>query len=670
MAVRRHIFAVQNTTADALQSALNGLGVSEIHEDGVWHWVSASVWAVGAKALLDAVSHLTGPSLLVTTEDGCRWLLFVQKERMPLFSTYHEFGGAVIDTDAVKRAEDWEDLHEDLLGGTMEEWGAHPPLPDRKLEPLPFEDPFFGEYMDENYEDDEEEFEQSSLDELVEDYDFRGMALPESILNTLKNVDEEHLTPRFYQLHGKYIVDMLESYGIPCERQSMMDTLTGVSVSPGELESDWGNVARFLVHLGLRGDIENLFNELKAIPSYSELVYDPTEKIEAAIAKIPVVPIKNPGTTIPLVQVPLLYRIGYSLNTQCELALRIACPDIATYIHGDAVPKYVHIRQESTHCFVGFSDWDTLLAPKARTRVGALLNSLPEGCALDLLFSGDIQPVNICGHVLDGVWCMDSCSAPLDGAEISPMTTLFEQAESHRIVLQDAAERDDVIEKAGCHIELYDNMPQEDELALLPDSRKSANALCALLYRMRHGGPWDTGPLEEKLREDFNRWREVANSFDVVDPLPITDELLYEGKHSKYWVPDYASSLVDEVMKAALKKQTILEQEAAARGYTPLGGLVCEKAGPAILLGFASDEQHSFGVYYVAPYMEPWFEFYSAFEDETSLTTTTGMSEGSLQQLRILVRESKYESIADLHTEHCEGLKRLADRGIKIAPIF
>jgi hypothetical protein len=122
-------------------------------------------------------------------------------------------------------------------------------------------------------------------------------------------------------------------------------------------------------------------------------------------------------------------------------------------------------------------------------------------------------------------------------------------------------------------------------------------------------------------------------------------------------------------MRANAKRHPAMDKEMANLGFACLGAVVCERIGGGILRCYASVEERCYGVGYALPYGQVWHDYYTRFDDGTSLTTTSGLSENSFRNLRILVRRCSRMPPNELHDEHIKGVKRLAERGLTPAVI-
>lgn len=676
MAYRRHIVAARNTDRDAFAQALAAQQVSDIEESGGWCWAMASVWTTGADQLLDVLKGLEGPALLTTTEDGSRWWLHLVRKGLDRFSTFHEFtmiGNRVSEEGG---EDDWEDIYgcgdEEDEGddGQVIELGP-PPLPEQRLEPLDFEDPFFEDYADEELEEDddeeeeEEDFDYSPDGALLGEYEDMGAPLPVFMVEALDGLPDGEVTERFLALHAEYIADAIETFGIPHERDEVIRILTGVGVSGGEFESDVGNLWRFLTHLGLGAKFADALDELEGEEEESEEPYDPAVEILRAVAKLPMHAVGGGPALVPAEEAPLLSRVANCLEDAAEIAMAIHYDMAGATWPPERVPSYAQLTPHEGGSAMTFGGHDTLQFPKARARVGRLLAALPDGAALELAGAGDSVKFRFLGSIRGGMWHVDQASAALEADEIGQLLDLFRNAEARAPqIARDDAEAEAVLEAARKDITLYDSLPERHGLSLVSTTREGAKSLAGLFFRRRYRHRWDVAPIEKRLEDNFRDWKKLGEDMAREAALPVTDRVIHEGTASRFFEPDYDAPSVDDVLRARATDTDKLDGEFGALGYGYLGVLVCERVGGGFLRCYANEKEKAFGVAYFLPFGMTWHEFVSYMDDETVLTTTSFAMESSIRSLRILIRLCAQADVNTLHDNHVEGLNRLRERGM------
>lgn len=671
MAYRRHIVAVRNSTNQKIAEVAADLPLSEWQEANGWWWAMGSVWSVNAYAILKATDALDGPVLLATTEDGCRWLLYLQKSGMESFATYHEFSGM---TPAAESREPDDAQLDDIYGDepdvklSMVELGAPSPIPTSSLPPLDFEDEFFMEYEDEI--DDDEDYVGSTLELVQEDYVDRGMPLPATMIDQLRNVNDEEFNTRFSQLHAVYIAEALGRFDIPHDRDRVLEILTGQGVTEAEMESDVGNLWRFLEHIGLGEQFTNALHDFEDSESEHEEPEEDHGFVQEVITNVSVLELHSlldGPAVVSLVETPLLFRITDCMDTSADGVFTFTLPQASQEFSKESLPSYACIAPFSGGHAIGFHNKETLLAPKARARIGGWLATLPENTGIEFLMDGSMIQLRFSGVTRSGNWVIESASVQLHDQDLHDMLALFRQAEARQPQTARSEEEADVVMKAAKrHMMLFDSLPHKNGLQLIPNSRDEANALCALLFHQRFPHRWNFDPIRDAIEEKFVAW----SAIEWETPLPVTDALVFKGAASRYFEPDYDASCMDVQMKSNASKGRDKDEQFGTLGYELIGDMVCEKVGPCILRCYANESRNSYGVYYIAPYGQTWVDFFIRFTDDTTLTTTNGMNEGSFRELRILARECPGTSITKLHAEHLEGINRLTDRNMVPAAII
>jgi hypothetical protein len=671
LAVRRHILATRNSSLEEVAKTVESLPMSEWVDTNGWIWAMGSVWSVNRQSILEAAADLPGPVLLTTTEDACRWYIYLRKAGVEPFSTVHEFSGMERPKEDEGREDDLDELYsepENSESFQMEEIGEYPPVPKSTLSPLDFEDDFFMEYVeDEEDEGDEDFYAASDVEMIVEEFLELGMPLPDSITSALKRA--ENVIECFQQTHASYIADALERFDIPHERATVMDILTGESVTQAEFESDTGNLWRFLEHLGLGEQFANALKDTIAPEPEDEepeAVYGFVQTVIDEVGDLPLHPIQNGPAIVPLADAPLLFRISNCIDLWADGVFTFQFDGDAPDWPVEELPDYVCDAPYPPGRSIGFYNKDTLLSSKARTRVGGTLSSLPDGTVMELLLKGSMSTARIHGAVQSGNWLIDSASSEMSGKDVYDMMALFERAEAKLPQLAKSPEEAEAILKAAKrHMMLFDSHPQMNNLELTPFNRSTAEALCALFFHRRFDHCWDMKPILETTEEKYVEW----TSIQWEDPIPATDTIIYEGTASRYFEPDYDAVSIDEQMKANIGKCEKTDLQLKQMGYDVLGDLVCEKVGACILRCYTNESEKAYAIYYVAPFGQLWFDFFSRSKDGTTITTTNGMNEGSFRDLRIVVHEHYSASLSQLHADHLEGIKRLRKYNIQTSSV-
>lgn len=670
MAVRRHIIAARNTTSEALGATLSSLQVSEIETVDGWCWAMASVWTTSAHDLVGALENFDGPYFLVTTEDGCRWRFHLRKKGLPPFDTVHEFHWIRRDADGSGEEGDWADLtEEDAESGVcVVELPGSPPFPAQRLEPLTFDDDFFEPYADDGEEGEEEEQEwkePTPLAYVIESYEENGIPLPQAMVEELSALPDAEVYPRFLALHGAHIADALARFDVPHERHELLRILTGENVTKSEMDSDIGNTWRFLHHLGLGPKFAEALQEHETVAEQGP-IEDPGATVIKAAGKLPLQDLSGGPAVVALAETFLMARMTYYQDNFPEY---VACVRFDAHVDWPVgkIPSYAAWApvRKGFGGNLSLQGMDIPNIPKARKRLGEFLAHLPDGARLELLAKGQYARTRLSGCVERGAWLIESASAPITSADVAEMLTIFRAAEARGPqVARDEEEATAILEAAANHMVLCNDPPRRDGMQLQCHERREAEVLGGLLFRRRMAGRWDFKKIDAHVARKFKEWRQFEKEMARDNALPATDVVIYTGASSRFFEAHYKARTIDKDMRANAKKFPAMDKEMAALGFTCLGAVVCEKVGGGILRCYANGEDRTYSTSYLLPYGQVWHDYYTRYPDGTSLTTTSGLSEGSIRSLRILVRHCSRMPVLELHAEHVEGMKRLAGRGL------
>lgn len=671
MAVRRHIIAARNTTPEAFAAALASLKVSEVEVANGWCWAMASVWLTSSHELLLAAEVLEGPLFVVTTEDASRWRFHLRAKGLPPFDTVHEFQWISRDRYAAAvEQDDWRDFSEEvdaLEKPFIVEFPDFPPLPGNRLAPLDFEDEFFEPYTDDENEEEEEETYQDYLpwESIVAAYDGNGSPLPPDIVDALPSLPNGEVYSRFLALHGAYIADGLDRFGIAHDRTATLHILTGENVTAREMESDVGNLWRFLDHLGLGPKFAEAVAEYERVELPPQEPEDPALRIIKATSKLPLHELEGGPVRVPLREFFLLARLTYYQDNYPDHVVCVRFDSAVDWPSGKA-PSYATCYPVKRGFGVNISldGVNAPVLPKVRQRMGELCVSLPDGSKLELLAKGQYTRVRLCGRVDGGTWLLESASVPLTADDVGEMLVLFRAAEAcSPQVARDDDEAEAILDSAARHIMLCNDPPRRDGLELQTDGRNKTEVLGSLLFRRRFAHRWDFAKISAETAQNYKNWRKFEEELARQNALPATDKVLYEGEMSRFLEADYESRAMDSAMRAQAGAFRETDGAMEELGYTLLGAVVCEKVGGGILRCYASASERTFSTSYLLPFGQVWHDFCTHFSDDVSLTTGNGLTEGSFRSLRILVRHSTGTTLGEIRDEHREGVERLAGHG-------
>jgi len=245
MAVRLHVVGARGVAREAFASAFAGLGAAHVRCANGWTWFEASVWSVEAEHLDRGCDALRAPCVRVTSEDACRWYLHVRWPGAAPELFCHPFTYAA-------RTPGCAAEHEPVPSKAKRaQWlraicpaTTHPARPaDRsheavaRVEKLRREMSRVGRFL------------------LEQNVFFKSPA-PRDVAERLLGLAYEQAMREYFLWQANAMSDCLARAGIPHDRERVVSTLTGASVSNGESESDLGNMPRFLADIGFGREFE------------------------------------------------------------------------------------------------------------------------------------------------------------------------------------------------------------------------------------------------------------------------------------------------------------------------------------------------------------------------------------------------------------------------------
>ncbi|MHC4405309.1 MAG: hypothetical protein ACYTG0_37155, partial [Planctomycetota bacterium] len=217
MATRIHVVAARNLTSEQLRARFEEafgrerFEGADIQEAGGWVFFLGSVWTVAGEDLDEVLQTLPGPSLRITSEDASRWYLLLFAQDQEPFVLCHEFA---------------------LIGATQSE--------DAEA---------YERAMDFLREDDEEP--SRPFDDLAEDFESVGCPLPEEVKQRLRLLGYEEAVEGLFHWQAETLIEALGRFEIPHDPEEVRTVLTGENVTEAELDGDLGNLARFLMSIGM-----------------------------------------------------------------------------------------------------------------------------------------------------------------------------------------------------------------------------------------------------------------------------------------------------------------------------------------------------------------------------------------------------------------------------------
>lgn len=163
-------------------------------------------------------------------------------------------------------------------------------------------------------------------------------------------------------------------------------------------------------------------------------------------------------------------------------------------------------------------------------------------------------------------------------------------------------------------------------------------------------GPWPIAPSQMEDPEAGLLIAQLMAHFTPADPSG--ESLLLAGEFGRYFSADIVSCehLVEEDV-------TLLDQEMEGLGFQVLGDLSCNQVELTVMRGFSGPP----GVFFVATAMHGTYfttEFYTSFEDGSSLTTSTNPDAFSLPSKKIVRQNFPALEPKALWARHQSSLKK------------
>ncbi len=189
--------------------------------------------------------------------------------------------------------------------------------------------------------------------------------------------------------------------------------------------------------------------------------------------------------------------------------------------------------------------------------------------------------------------------------------------------------------------------PESDELVIkgleIGVIPKTKAALVMMFFRNRFRGIWDVTTSEQQDYEQKSEWQasmdDLASAINTAVSVSRSDELVFQGAYSTYYRADItkaAEELISVVTDAAGQGLNQLNQkgiqidpvvhadkEMKALGFKILGDMVCEAMGDVIMRGYGHADETCYGVFMLGAFGQMGTDFYTAFTDGSSQTTTT-----------------------------------------------
>jgi len=228
---------------DALAPVITGNIPVDLREDGKWLWTAFSVWGVSAVKLKHCLQIVSAPTILVTSEDGCRWHLKIFRGSEQLVSLCHEFR-YLSATESIDEDFEEETLEDDLVVAGVARF-------DNDFDQLTF-------LWDEEEaarivaEEKNEIAGFVAGQQIIKEQTELGMRLPDGLSQKLRSkTSPQKACWLLLEWQCKTIDDTLSQLGVSFDQERLAACFDPAVFSDEEADSDLGNMPRLVQTLGM-----------------------------------------------------------------------------------------------------------------------------------------------------------------------------------------------------------------------------------------------------------------------------------------------------------------------------------------------------------------------------------------------------------------------------------
>lgn len=719
MAHRIHVVAVLSPTDFNLEQALLSLRMQEqshcspfrFGSSGNWQWATASVWHVGGDEIDRVLATLECVALRTTTSDGVLWTLTVTGESCDTFRGVHFFtsvGSTDWDVVAYKVGDD--EVDSDFPENEPDEVAGI----DRDDSELQF--------LWDNAE--AEVIESQLLAKAARETPWReyldyGVVFPEETLRQMEELPSLAAQRMAFYAHGEQIADVLAMRGVTFDRDAMVHLLTVGPLTEWERESDFGNLFRFLSLLGINGVIDEPLTALPEAtvePKASGVdwsKYNGTEHLDAVRALTEgreLKPIGGGPIELKFTDIVHLLTVANFCDADdgaVMIRLQFATDDVELAEAWTNVgQRGIDFERAGRRCTIALKPMPFWLRVEdhsefARHSVVNALATLPEGVEVELVHS--VAGTSDGCHRYRGT--IHNCGIQLISAhpqlttsDIRDVLALRELTLGSTAIPIDNAEEELRIREA-----YYDETGDKARIRngrIKTDGGRNAVVRCKFVTQFIDRGPWDIAGAERRrlavaaeLDAILNGSNKSCDAEEMLDPaataeaaawaarleemakrmqlakmVPRTDEVIFDGKVSRYFHAPILA--LEQVTSEEIADK---DQQFAALGFAWVCDSASEKFGETISRSYAgvsnaiamyerrtASNSHSInGDGHVLDLSNGMHEFQTHFQDGSTLVTNDIDSAKSIPKKRVFVRIYEGLTVAELWTKHLDGVDRL-----------
>jgi hypothetical protein len=634
MATRIHVTAVRGVTPADVRGVFTqrlgpGFECVDLTEHGGWISFSTSVWAVDVGKLNQGLCELARPAVQFSTSDNCRWYLTVHGGPAGQVSILHEFGNHRQRADPSGDEEAESNYRESSMPAPIDPELAFleedpPPGPNRPLR---------------------------AFDGVAESMKDMGTPLPESFVESVARLPYHQAFNRFQDWHVDHVLATLKAAGIPVDERALATTLCWESLTEAERDSDLGNLPRLLSVLGLGGAWDDWVRKAEHPEPEPEPATQPEQdavppaeppprrdfyaEVMAACKASALVPLSGGPVEVPLKDYP---RFAFFADAcipfdGCLGAMTVELPPSAGWKDSSPIEHpysdaSIAVLPNSFQFGVQVPDfirWDILKNNLGAERTRQLRHA-PDQTLLELAFADPATPATCQryrGRIIGKNWVVEETYPSLKSTLLSEALKLAGQSEKKKHACRDESEAVAVMEAVRRDDYLF-NMGAERSGRTV-SCEYDVGALAKILFRLRYAGAWNVALALEHIEKQFKERRERDRQMRRAGVIaarqraaPHEPSLLLRGRHTNFWAADL-SQLAD--LEPAPREQ--FEQVMATHGFTHVGDLVAKKQRDMILRVYVSADSTRYGVLMAKRTMYLGWEYFTRFDNETTLTTTT-----------------------------------------------
>ncbi len=423
--------------------------------------------------------------------------------------------------------------------------------------------------------------------------------------------------------------------------------------SDGFLEGSTGKRPLTAFPKGVRSDELELLEGKSGVDEWEEPIEDLIDfnpQSAAAIGErledVHPQPLQGGPVACDITDIVYLWYLGWFCDPKSDIAVFAQAPG------GDWLDEKVRdlFLSPDGHQFTGVLQRGSIwLCERAVRALANYLVHLPEGSTLELVSAttdGNTAGNQIYrGQVKHSQWFI---------SETVPALTADQLAEARALCLQigadgalTARDRDELrYVREACKKSIWID-PESDELVVrgleIGVIPKTKAALVLMFFRNRFRGIWDVTASEKQDYEEMATCQAsmdaLGGAINMAVSVPRSDELVFQGAYSAYYRGDITKAAQEQIPAvmgalgqafkplnangAPIDPVAHADKEMKALGFLILGDLAGEALGDVVMRAYGHADETCYGVFMLGAFGQMGTDFYTAFTNGTSQTTTT-----------------------------------------------